>query len=165
MYKYVDEFLNPITTLYWVYNGIQYPPNIFEYFSVEELKDIGVYTVAYDPAIALPEGKYISEYTFSMVEGGVVGTPIFLDKPVYIPQSVTRAQGKVALLQTGFLDEVVSFISAMEEGNDKTLALLAFNETNEWRRDSPFLQNIAAVIGLTPEDLDNLFIQAATVTL
>lgn len=165
MYKYVDEFLNPITTLYWVYNDIQYPPNVFEYFSVEELKGIGIYEVVYSPNVVIPDGKIISDYTFTMDYGQVFGVPVFVDKPVYVPASVSRAQGKVALLQAGLLDEVVAFIDAMESGADKTMALLAFNETNEWSRGSPFLQNIAVVIGLTQEDLDNLFIQAATVTL
>jgi hypothetical protein len=165
MYKYVDEFLNPITTLYWVYNGIQYPPNIFEHFNVDELKAIGIYEVVYDTEVMIPDGKTISDYTFTMNSGQVFGVPVFVDKPVYVPAFVSRAQGKVALLQAGILDDVVAFIDAMENGVDKTMALLAFNETNEWRRDSPFLQNIAVVIGLTPEDLDSLFIEAATVTL
>lgn len=164
MMKYVDEALTPITTLYWVYEGVQYPPNIFQNFTEEQLEAVGIFTVVYENT-PTPEGKQISHYEYSWRDGKAVGDPVFEDAPRVIPQTVSRAQGKASLLSFGLLDDVEAYIEAMPEGVDKKLALLAYNETNEWHRESPFLQQMASEIGLTQEQLDNLFIVAATIIL
>ena len=90
---------------------------------------------------------------------------MFEDIPIVVPQSVSRAQGKAALLAFDLLDGVESYIQSMPDGVDKKLATLAFNETNEWQRNSPFLQQMATSLGLTSEQLDNLFIVAVTIIL
>lgn len=164
MTKYVDEALTSITTPYWVYEGVQYPPNIFQNFTEEQLEDVGIFTVVYENT-SVPEGRQISHYEYSWRDGKAVGDPVFEDAPRIIPQTVSRAQGKASLLSFGLLDDVEAYIEAMPEGVDKKLALLAYNETNEWHRESPFLQQMASEIGLTQEQLDNLFIVAATITL
>lgn len=164
MMKYVDETLNPITTLHWVYEGVQYPPNIFQNFTEEQLEGVGIYTVFYGDT-PTPEGKQISHYEYSWRDGKAVGTPVFEDAPRFAPQTVSRAQGKASLLSFGLLDDVEAYIEGMPEGVDKRLALLAFNETNEWHRESLFLQQMALEIGLSQEQLDNLFIAAAAIVL
>lgn len=164
MIKYVDRNLSPVSTLNWVYAGVQYPANVFTNFSEAELEDIGIFTVHYEE-VPTPEGKQVKDYEYEWEDGRVIATPIFEETPVVVPFSVSRAQGKASLLSFGLLDEVSSYIEAMPAGVDKTLALLAFDETNEWQRNSPFLQQMAVEIGLTEEQLDNLFIVAATITL
>ena len=62
------------------------------------------------------------------------------------------------------LDACEGYIDALE-GDDKTLALLAFNETNEWRRDSPFLNQAATALGVTQEQMDELFLEASKIAL
>lgn len=84
--------------------------------------------------------------------------------PAMVPQSVSRARGKAALLAAGMLDAVEGFINTLE-GGEKTLALLAFNETNEWRRDSPFLNQAATALGVTQEQMDELFLEASKIAL
>ena len=164
MIKYVDRTLTPITTLHWVYEGVQYPPNIFQNFTEEQLEDVGIFTVVYENT-PIPEGKQISHYEYSWRDNKAIGTPVLEDIPTIMPQTVSRAQGKASLLMFGLLDDVEAYIEAMPEGVDKKLALLAYNETNEWHRESPFLQQMASEIGLTQEQLDNLFIVAATIIL
>lgn len=164
MIKYVDETLTPLTSLSWTYNGVQYPPNIFQNFTEEELKTVGIFTVAYEDT-PTPEGKQISHYEYSWVNGKATGAPVFEDVPVVVPFSVSRAQGKAALLAFDLLDGVESYIQSMPDGVDKTLVILAFNETNEWQRNSPFLQQMATSLRLTSEQLDNLFIVAETIIL
>lgn len=164
MIKYVDETLTPITNLYWVHKGVQYPPNIFQNFAEDELEAVGVFTVVYESEPVL-EGKQISHYEYSWRDGKAHGTAVFVDVPKVVPQTISRAQGKAALLSFGYLDDVESYIETMPEGKDKRLALLAFNETNEWQRESPFLQQMASVVGLTQDELDDLFTFAATIIL
>lgn len=164
MIKYVDKTLSPITSLYWNYEGVQYPPNIFQNFTEEELEKVGVFTVAYENT-TVPDGKQISHYEYSWQNGKVVGTAVMVDVPKVVPQTVSKAQGKAALLSFGLLETVETYIENMPEGVDKKLALLAFNETNEWQRESPFLQQMALAVGLSQEQLDDLFISAAAIIL
>lgn len=164
MIKYVDKTLTPVTSLYWVHEGVQYPPNIFQNFTEEQLEEVGIFTVVYESE-PVPDGKQISHYEYSWRDGKALGTGVLEVVPKVVPQSISRAQGKAALLSFGFLDDVESYIEAMPEGTDKRLALIAFNETNEWQRESPFLQQMASTVGLTQEQLDDLFIFAAKVLL
>lgn len=85
--------------------------------------------------------------------------------PEPVPQSVTRAQGKAALIQAGLWSAVVSYVEGIADPTEKALAEVALNDTLEWQRSSPFLNSAAAALGLTDEQLDDLFRQAATIQL
>ena len=82
-----------------------------------------------------------------------------------VPQVVSRAQVKVALIQAGLWAQVLSFVAAIDDPLQKAVAEVALNDTSEWRRDSPFLAQAGAALGLTAEQLDDLFVAAAQVTL
>lgn len=77
-----------------------------------------------------------------------------------IPQIVSRFQARAALLQAGLLDQVEQAVVA---ANDPFITL-AWAETLEWRRDSPTLNALASGLGLTGEQIDDLFRTAATIT-
>lgn len=85
--------------------------------------------------------------------------------PDSVPDLVTRAQGKAALIQAGLWDSVVAFVDAIEDPIQQALARVALDDTLEWRRDSPFLNAAAAALGLTSEQLDDLFRQAEGIAL
>ena len=50
-------------------------------------------------------------------------------------------------------------------GSLDALAEVALNDTQEWRRDSPFLNAAAAALGLSTEQLDALFVAAREIQL
>lgn len=50
-------------------------------------------------------------------------------------------------------------------GQETALALVALNDTTHWQRTSPFLNAAATALGLTSEQLDDLFIQASGIEL
>ena len=83
---------------------------------------------------------------------------------IIIPEQVTRAQGKVALVQAGLFQDVVNYIEQLPEPQ-KTLAQIAFNETNTWQRSSEWLNQIASELSITQEQLDNLFLTAEGIEL
>jgi len=85
-------------------------------------------------------------------------------KPV-VPQSVSRAQGKAALILAGKFDAVIQYVGSIPNASDKELAQVALNDTTEWSRESAFLNNAARAIGLTDQDLDDLFISASKINL
>jgi hypothetical protein len=76
-----------------------------------------------------------------------------------------RAQGKAVLIQMGLWQSVLDFIAQIEDPIQRALAEVALHDTQEWRRDSPFLSAAAAALGLSPEELDDLFVVASGVEL
>lgn len=85
--------------------------------------------------------------------------------PTPIPQIVTRAQGKAALIQAGKWNTVLAYVASIKSPSERALAEVALNDTVEWRRDSPFLNAAANAIGLTDAQMDDLFRTAATIAL
>lgn len=80
-----------------------------------------------------------------------------------VPQSVSRAQGKAALIAAGLWPSVLAYVAAIADPTDKALAEVALNDTQEWRRDSLFLNSAASSLGLTSAQLDQLFVDASGV--
>ena len=102
-------------------------------------------------------------YLAWLADGGV---PLPPDPPVpVVPESITRAQGKAALIQAGLWASVVAYVDAIPDPTDKALAGVALNDTLEWRRSSPFLNTAVTALDLTEGQLDALFITAAQIEL
>ncbi|WP_447915793.1 hypothetical protein [Delftia acidovorans] len=102
------------------------------------------------------------EKTIAEVAAAHLPTP---GEPLSVPLTITRAQGKAALIQAGLWPQVLAFMAGIEDPNDKLLAEVALNDTVNWERSSPFLARVAAELGLTQQQLDELFIAAAAVVL
>ncbi len=77
---------------------------------------------------------------------------------VYIPNEVTKFQGKSALLHFGLLKKTEDLILNSDE-----ITKLAWADVVTFRRDSPLLLNIANALELTKKQIDDLFIYAETV--
>lgn len=78
-----------------------------------------------------------------------------------IPRAVTRFQARAALLQANLLDDVEAMMSSPETDPFITLA---WKEVLEFRRDSPMILSIIPVLGLTEEQVDDLFRFASTIS-
>jgi len=79
-----------------------------------------------------------------------------------VPESVTPWQAREALRLTGILGLVNSYIDAL--GSDHA-AYIAWHYAERIRRSSPFVESLAPAFNLTEEQLDNLFITAAGLSL
>lgn len=86
-------------------------------------------------------------------------------EPAPVPEQVTKAQGKAALITAGLWQAVLDYVAGIENPTEQALAEVALNDTQDWRRDSPFLNQAAAAIGLSNEQLDDLFTAAAQIAL
>lgn len=73
--------------------------------------------------------------------------------------TITLRQCKLALLNAGKLQDVLTYIDALPEPQ-RTAALIEFDYANEVERNSALLNTVAAAIGLTPEQTDSLFAAA-----
>jgi hypothetical protein len=74
------------------------------------------------------------------------------------PMVVSRFQAKAALLGAGLLDQVNAALAEADP-----VAQLAWAEAVEFRRTSPTILGLAVTIGLTDEQLDELFRAAAQI--
>jgi len=78
------------------------------------------------------------------------------DKPV--PQSVTRLQARLALIEANLWDAVTAYFQAAE----RTPAELAFFEdAQNWNRNDPVVIAASSALGLNDEQIDALFLAAA----
>ena len=114
--------------------------------SFEEAKTLGAETIIKD-----------SETEWRCYFAGEIQRPVATENPV--PQEVDALQGLKAIDAAG--------LSAAYEvwANDpkRTFLEKAFiNRARTWRRDDPVLSAGAAALGLTGEQLDQLFVLAAT---
>lgn len=74
---------------------------------------------------------------------------------ITIPIKITRLQAKLQLLEIGLLDEVEDLVA-----QDRKVQLYWKEADNFYRTDS-ILLSMATAIGLTDEQLDELFIEAS----
>ncbi|MDD2988937.1 MAG: hypothetical protein PHI64_08245 [Zoogloea sp.] len=70
--------------------------------------------------------------------------------------TITLRQCKLALLNAGKLQDVLAYIDAMPEPQ-RTAALIEFDYANEVERSSVLLNTVAAAIGLSESELNELF--------
>lgn len=85
--------------------------------------------------------------------------------PPAVPEQVTRAQGKAALITDGLWPDVLAFVESITDPTERALAEVALNDTTHWRRDSPTMQAISTALGISNEQMDGLFIQASQINL
>lgn len=79
-----------------------------------------------------------------------------------VPQVVTKRQGRQALILTGKLALVQPAIDAIPDATQRALMQAEWDDSNTFERQRPSLIQMATAIGLTSDDLDNLFKFAAT---
>ena len=77
-----------------------------------------------------------------------------------VPQEVTMRQARLALLENGLLANVQPAINSLPEP-DKTKAQIEWEYSNALQRSNPFVDVLGAALGLSSQDLDDLFIQAS----
>lgn len=76
--------------------------------------------------------------------------------PVVVPSSVTMRQARLALLQSGYLEQVNAILAGMT-GVEGEAARIEWEYAQEVVRESPLVQGLAAALPLTEGELDQLF--------
>lgn len=80
------------------------------------------------------------------------------NNPIQIPQEVTRFQARAALYQSGLLEAVEVEIAKPETD---IMLKLAWQDALTFKRNSSFVTGMAAILELSEEQLDQLFVLAA----
>jgi hypothetical protein len=76
--------------------------------------------------------------------------------PPPVPRRVTRRQARLALLNAGFLESVEAAIAKAPPA-----VRITYEDATEWWRDDPLIASLSASLGLTSEQVDNLFLEAS----
>ena len=94
---------------------------------------------------------------FTVIEGVLLhgGEPVEI--PAFVPESVSPLQARKALRQAGVLSLITA---ALESASEETRE--AWEYATEIRRDNPFVCGVASSVGMTGEQIDDLFRLAAT---
>ena len=81
--------------------------------------------------------------------------------PVPVITSVTMRQARLALLQQGLLTQVNNAVASIP-GAQGDAVRIEWEFSNTVERNRPFVQALAESLGLTPQQIDDLFTLAAT---
>lgn len=81
-------------------------------------------------------------------------------EPIQVPEQVTLWQIRTVLDVMGLESTVTAVIQGMPEGAEKKAAWKAWEYANNIKRNSPTVEGFKAILQLTDEQLDQIFIQA-----
>ena len=77
-----------------------------------------------------------------------------------VPAKVTRRQARQALLLAGLLDKVQPAIDAIPDPQQRQLAQIEWDDSQDFERYRPLLIQLGYALGLDDAGLDAIFIQA-----
>lgn len=81
--------------------------------------------------------------------------------PIIKVTRVTMRQARLALLGAGLLDDIEAALAAIPDAAQRRAAQIEWEYSSEVQRDRAWVQQVAAGLGLSDEQLDALFEQAA----
>ena len=87
-----------------------------------------------------------------------------VEHPRAIPATIRAWQAKAILKMQGMLESAEAVIAALPEPQ-KTVVESAWNNQADFSRDAQTIVALAAALGLTEEQLDEMFAQAASLTV
>jgi hypothetical protein len=79
-----------------------------------------------------------------------------------VPDRVTRRQAKEALIRAGLIEKVQGVIDATKDPLERAIAQNWWDEAPDFERAHPLLNQLASAMGLSADQLDTLFTQAAS---
>ncbi len=98
----------------------------------------------------------------SIIDGVLVRKTAGSSPPPRPPAIVTMRQARLALFDAGLLDAVPQMIAAIPEEDHRQRAQIEWDSANDVERNNQFTAFLAASLGLSDAELDDLFRMAAT---
>lgn len=126
--------------------------------SAEARAEFGILEIT--PAADPPEGEVLLSAELARVDGQVVEQATFgPPPPPPVPLAVSKMQAKLALFDAGLLDDVDAYMAGAADARTK----LYWAEAADIHRDHPLVAGITALLGLTEQQVDDLFRAAAQI--
>ena len=118
------------------------------------------------PASEMPwcdEGFTIENTSWELVDGTAIVTWDCVEIPVEIPEEVTRRQFRIALVLAGIeLSDVENALNSIEDPTERAIALIEWQDALTFKRSHTLINSFAPMFNLSEEDLDQLFLTAAS---
>lgn len=114
--------------------------------------------------IEAPTGKCITGSTFENVGGTIVETQLYRDftSAELCPEFVSAWRLRLVCQLHGKTDAINALINSLPEPT-KSVYSAVWNQGTEFYRTSPTVLNVAGALGLTPEEIDQYFIEAEAI--
>jgi hypothetical protein len=98
---------------------------------------------------------------WTMSSDGKFSAPVLVDPPaiVAVPTAVTSAQAKIQLKRAGFLKAAREAVDALDDEEIQ----IWFNEARTWQRNNVHVNEIAAALGISSDEVDELFREAVKI--
>ncbi len=125
------------------------------------------YTVDKELAVINNNGEEYREYlqfrelAKILVDNWLVYSGQQANITVKVPQTITMRQARLALLNVGLLDQVNNAISSISDEISRRKAEIDWEYATNVERNWPWVIQLAPILGLTDNQLDNLFIEAS----
>lgn len=100
-----------------------------------------------------------NKYYRAIIESGIEIEP-YIDPTPTTPNFVSNYQGRAALINQGLFDTVNNYIQNL---GTSSLEYQAWEYATNFYRDSPFITSISSALGLTSDQVDQLFIAASNI--
>ncbi|HML29830.1 MAG TPA: hypothetical protein PKE16_13510 [Hyphomicrobium sp.] len=111
------------------------------------------------PFTAIPDD--VMPYTADIFNRAKAMGPVaFVAPGPVVPASVTTYQAMAAMLRAGLLDQVKTLMASDAASPQ---AKLAWEKASAFERDSVFINSLGSALGLTSQQIDDLFIAAAKI--
>ena len=136
--------------------NVSFPQNI----KAETLAEYGAYTYTVDPR---PSNDIVNEGGFELRDGQWFKTWDARDYTAEEKRSqmvVTARQARLALASIGKLTMIADAIALIPEP-DKTQVAIEWEYATTIERTSPWIETMRPALGLSEEEMDQLFVQAA----
>ena len=110
---------------------------------------------------SIPADPANSDYAAYLAWVDAGNTPEPVEIPVTLPPTlVSRRQARQALALAGKLHLIQPAIDSLQDPLQRALAQIEWDDSAEFQRNWPLLTQLAAAVGISPEEIDDLFILA-----
>lgn len=159
------EVLNPTSTInpeYLVIEGLEQA--VAETFTENAKNRFEAFVNSYVPLVPI-EKDVIFDITEEpvLVDGKYVFASLEVRKVKVVPKSITARQVRLGLLNIEKLDDVENLLNTLEDLELKRKLNIEWEYASEIFRNNEFINTLAPLVGLTEDQIDDLFIAASLI--
>lgn len=104
----------------------------------------------------------VTEYEVLPEKGWTLEGTKLVKPKIVVPKSITPRQLRIALVLLGIDNSVIEDTIETLQEPLRSIAKITWEYSTEIHRDNPVLIQLAPVIGMTSQQLDQIFIKAST---
>jgi hypothetical protein len=84
-----------------------------------------------------------------------------LEKELLVPKNISPRQAREIIIRIGLFNTVETYINNIEDETERLIARNYWEYSEVFERNHPVLLTLVSALGITDEQLDNMFIEAS----